>query len=388
MVLRFNQMSGNYKPVPSSYFFNALLDTETIILAANPRIALVARGIMQAAKEMDAPLILELARSESDLSGGYSGLTPAEFARRAEEAAAEVGFDMWALHADHIGVKKGTPEDVATTKELVTGQVEAGFTSFAIDASHLFNFQGGNLREELADNIDATTQIGHHIQEKMAGKEYGLEVEVGEIGREDEHGRVLTRPEEAATFITALNENGVHPHVLAIANGSAHGNTYDAAGHLIEQVSIDIAQTRAVAAALREMGSGVRIAQHGITGTPRELILEHFPHGDILKGNVATYFQNIVWEIFQIFEPELYHDIMEWTLATYREKAPGKADNEIFGKYSKYAIREFFDRIYAVGDDTRTAIDARVYAETLVFLRAFKAGGTAGAVRGYIGTMG
>jgi fructose-bisphosphate aldolase class II len=79
---------------------------------------------------------------------------------------------------------------------------------------------------------------------------------------------------------------------------------------------------------------------------------------------------------------------MEWTLATYREKAPGKADNEIFGKYSKYAIREFFDRIYAVGDDTRTAIDARVYAETLVFLRAFKAGGTAGAVREYIGSMG
>ena len=39
------------------------------------------------------------------------------------------------------------------------GQIDAGFISFAIDASHRFNFQGGNLREELADNIDLHTKI-------------------------------------------------------------------------------------------------------------------------------------------------------------------------------------------------------------------------------------
>jgi len=380
-------MSGNYEPIPSSYFFKALLDRDTIILATNTRIALVMKGILMAAKEMDAPVIFELARSESDLSGGYSGLTPAEFSRRSREAAAEVGYDMWALHADHIGIKKGTPEDIEATKELVSGQIDAGFTSFAIDASHLFNFQGGNLREELADNIDATTKIAKKKKKKMAGKEYGLEVEVGEIGREDEHGRVLTRPEEAVTFIQALNENGVYPHVLAIANGSAHGNSYDSEGHLIEEISIDVEQTIAVADALKQSGSSVRIAQHGITGTPRELIYERFPHGAILKGNVATYFQNLVWEIFRIFEPELFNDIWNWTIETYREKAPGKSDNEIFGKFSKFAVGEFFDRIYAVNDDTKTAIDARVYAETMVFLKAFKADGTARIVREYISSL-
>ena len=55
--------------------------------------------------------------------------------------------------------KKGTPEDIEGTKELVSGQIDAGFTSFAIDASHLFNFQGGDLREELADNIDLHTKL-------------------------------------------------------------------------------------------------------------------------------------------------------------------------------------------------------------------------------------
>ena len=47
----------------------------------------------------------------------------------------------------------------------------------------------------------------------MNGKEFGLEVEVGEIGRKDTEGLVLTRPEEAVGFIQALNENDVHPHV-------------------------------------------------------------------------------------------------------------------------------------------------------------------------------
>jgi len=373
--------NNSFEPIPSSFMFKSLLDKNTIIMTANPRIALVTKGIMRAAKEMDAPLILELARSECNLEGGYAGLTPAAISKITRDAAKELEFDMWALHADHIGIKKGTDEDIEETKKLVDAQIAAGYTSFAIDASHLFNFQGGNLREELADNIDATTKIGLHIKEGMGDKGYGLEVEVGEIGREDENGRVLTQPEEAATFIKALNENGVHPHFIAIANGSAHGNTYDTNGNLIEQVSVDIEQTIAVAQALKDNDLDVRIAQHGITGTPRDLIHNHFPHGDIVKGNVATFYQNIVWDIFKVYEPELYKDIWDWTIANYKEKAPEKNDNELFGKFSKFSIKEFFDRIYSVGEDTLEAIDAMCYAETLIFIKAFNGQGTAQAVR-------
>lgn len=45
---------------------------------------------------------------------------------------------------------------------LVSGQIDTGFTSFAIDASHLFNFQGGDLRDELADYINFHTKIINH----------------------------------------------------------------------------------------------------------------------------------------------------------------------------------------------------------------------------------
>ncbi len=154
-----------------------------------------------------------------------------------------------------------------------------------------------------------------------------------------------------------------------------------AEANLVEQVSIDIPRTMAVAKALRDHNLDVRIAQHGITGTPRDLIHNYFLHGDVVKGNVATFYQNMVWDLFKVYEPELYSDVWNWTLDTYREQAKGKADNEVFGKFSKFAIKQFFDRIYGVGDETKQAITALAYAETLVFLKAFNAGGTAQIVR-------
>ncbi|MFQ6061577.1 MAG: class II fructose-bisphosphate aldolase [Methanosarcinales archaeon] len=372
---------SKYGPIAGSAIFNSLNGHKTIVMAANPRIALVAKGIFKAAKDLDAAVIMELAKSECDLKGGYTGLTPKTFSEKMRQAAEEVEFDIWALHADHTTIKKGDEEEIESTKKLIDAHVDAGYTSFAIDASHLFNFEGGDLREELDDNIRATTILAKHIQKRMGDKPYGLEVEVGEIGREDEHGRVLTKPEEAVVFIKALNENGIYPQVLAIANGSAHGNIYDEFGNLIEQVSIDIPQTKAIAKALKDNNLQVNIAQHGITGTPRELINTQFPKGDIIKGNVGTFWQNLVWDIIKVYQPDLYKEIRNWTLDNYREKAPDKKDDQIFGTYSKFAIKEFFDQIYSVDEETIHAIEAMAYAESLTFFRAFSSKGSAKIVR-------
>ncbi|MFU8766390.1 MAG: class II fructose-bisphosphate aldolase [Candidatus Methanoperedens sp.] len=373
--------NNDFGPIPGSAILNGIAGRKMIVMAANLRITSVATGIFRAAKDTDSALIVELAKSECDLKGGYSGLTPKMFSERANAAARDAGFDIWALHADHITVKKGDSAEIEDTKKLIDAQIDAGYTSFAIDASHLFNFQGKNLREELDKNIVVTTELAKHIEKRMNGKDYGLEVEVGEIGRKDGDGMVLTRPEEAVTFIRALNENDVYPQVIAIANGSSHGNVYDEHGNPVEQVSIDIPLTKAVARALRENNLNVGIAQHGITGTPRELINTQFPKGDIIKGNVATFWQNLVFDIFKVYEPELYMDIRNWTLETYREKNPGKKDIEIFGKNAKFAIKEFFDRIYGVEEDTTNAIEAMAYAESLTFFRAFGSKGSASIVR-------
>jgi fructose-bisphosphate aldolase class II len=370
-----------FGPIPGSTIFSGISGKKAIVMAANVRIATVAEGIFKAAKDTDSAVFMEIARSESDLNGGYTGMTPQVFSEKMNAAATAVGFDIWALHADHISIKKGDAAEIDGTKQLIDAQVKAGFTSFAIDASHLFNFEGKNVREELEQNIRATTDIAHHIQEKMKGKEFGLEVEVGEIGRKDTEGLVLTRPEEAVGFIKALNENDVFPHVIAIANGSSHGHAYDANGNVIEQLSIDITRTKEIAQALRDNHLHVGIAQHGITGTPRDLINLHFPKGDIIKGNVGTFWQDVAFGILKIYEPALYKDIQDWTLEKYRPANPGKKDRQIFDGNCKMAIKEFYKEIYAVDEETNKAMQAMAYAESMVFFRAFGSYGTASAIR-------
>jgi len=372
---------NSFSPLPGSTILKALSGRKTIVMAANIRIASVAQGIFRAAKDTDSAVFMELARSECDLKGGYTGMTPADFSRRMNDAAQAVGFDVWALHADHITIKKGDAAEVDGTKQLIDAQIAAGYTSFAIDASHLFNFEGKNVREELDPNIRITTDLARYIKSRMNGKEFGLEVEVGEIGRKDGSGLVLTKPEEAVTFISALNENDVWPHVLAIANGSTHGHTYDALGNVVEQLSIDIPQTKAIAKALRDNKLHVGIAQHGITGTPRDLINLHFPKGDIIKGNVGTFWQDVVFSTLKVYEPGLYKNIQEWTLEKYRPVNPGKSDRQVFDGNCKMAIKEFFKDLYSLDETTEHAIRSMAYAESLVFFRAFGAYGSATLVR-------
>jgi fructose-bisphosphate aldolase class II len=373
-----------FGPMPGSAILQGISGKKAIVMAANVRIAAVAKGIFQAAKDTDSAVIMELARSECDLKGGYTGMTPKDFSEKMNAAARAVQFDVWALHADHISIKKGDAAEVEGTKQLIDAQIQAGYTSFAIDASHLFNFEGKNVRAELEENIRVTTELAHYIRSRMNGKEFGLEVEVGEIGRKDTGGLILTKPEEAVEYIRALNENNVFPHALAIANGSSHGHTYDAQGNVVEQLSIDIPQTKAIAESLRRNNLNVGIAQHGITGTPRELINLHFPKGDIIKGNVGTFWQDVAFNTFKVYEPALYQEIQDWTLEKYRPLNPGKKDRQIFDGNCKMAIKEFYKQIYSVEEATEQAMVAMAYAESLLFFRAFGAYGTASAVRKFI----
>jgi fructose-bisphosphate aldolase class II len=368
------------EPLPGNKVYNTLKNEKSIILACNPRITIgVAKGVFRAAKDLDAALIMELARTECNHKVGYTGLTPQTFSQNLKKANEEIGHDVWVLHADHIGVKKGTPEEIQDIKDLISAQIEAGYTSFAIDASHLFNFEGKTIEEELAPNIKATIELGNFIKEKMAGKEFGLEVEVGEIGREGSEGMVLTKPREAVTFIKKLNDAGINPNLIAIANGSTHGNIYDKDGNPIAQTTINIEQTQAVARALRENNFDVRIAQHGITGTPLEIIRDKFPHGDILKGNVATLFQNIVFDALKKHHPDLWKEMFDWTIKN--KPIEGKKPEEIFGKNGKNAPKVFFDKIYSMSSECRQEVEEKSYEAASDHIKAFKAEGSASIVR-------
>ena len=359
----------NYKPLDGGKMYEVLRDEKMIIMAANVQIVPgVLEGIMQAAKDLKSPIIFELAKSECNLVDGYTGMMPDDFAKVCFETAGKIKLSNWVLHADHIKVKSLSEDEIHDTEKLIKAQIDAGFSSFAIDASFLFDLNAKNEADQLKENIDVTTRLAKFIKKHYINENFGLEVEVGEIGKKDANGMVLTSPKEAVTFLQELDKNDIHPHLLAIANGSAHGNIYKN-GKEVPQSAINIKLTKEVADAIKSAGFFTKIAQHGITGTPLSLIKKEFPKGDILKGNVGTFWRNLVWKVFKKYESKLFKKIYNWTLKNYQDNK--KSEEEIFGKKGKYAIREFYDEINVVRPSTIEKLKQKSYTEAKKFIKAF-----------------
>lgn len=352
-------------PIPGNLLFEALTPPREIILAINPRVTIeVIEGILKAAKDTENIVILELALSEMNLKGGYTGLTPKAFAERVKKAAENVGWFGYVLHADHVVVRKGTDEEIENVKRELEARVEAGFTSYAIDASYLFDVSKDTVPEQLKRVIQVGTELFKYLDEMIGHRNYGREGEVGEIGKSE-----LTEVEEALHYVKSMKENGVNLHWLAINNGSKHGVSVDAQGNIIPQLGINLKRTVEIVQALWDNGYPTRVAQHGISGTPLHLIAEAFPKGMINKGNVATYYMLMVYDILRIYEPELYKKIYKWVIEKYRKE--GTPEIEIFTENCKNAIKEFFNEFEKISDETREAIRAKAYAETLLHIKAF-----------------
>jgi len=325
----------------SKDILRVLKDVEVIIMACNTRIKHVIPGILRAAEELDAVVGFELAKSECDLTGGYTGFTPDTYFQTVTDYATSTGHTRpFFIHGDHITIKDTSAAAIESGRELIKAELEAGYTSFAIDAS--FN--------PIPDNIRIATDLAQPIL--AAG--IGLEVEVGEIGLTGTE-KQLTTVEEATTYIEGLAQNGVHPDMLAINNGSKHGNYLEG-----EPVHIDLERTGEIYNAIK--GRGVVIAQHGITGTPMHLVGKFADYG-IRKGNVGTHWQNVA---HQHLPADLMAEMKAW------------AESE--NKNVKMASKPFKERIDAVGAETVAAIEQAAYETAKEFFVAFRAPGTASRV--------
>ncbi len=314
-----------------------LRDDSVIIAACNARIKHVIPGIMRAAEDLDATLCFELALTEGGLDGGYTGMDPRTYWETVVGYADEVGFTRpFFIHRDHTTVKDTSTERIEYARRLLRVSLDEGYTSYSIDAS--FN--------ELPDNIRITADLARPIND--AG--LGLEVEVGEIASTGAEGEVTT-VEEALMYITELTDMGLHPDFLAINNGSKHGNYLPG-----EEVHIDLARTQEIYNAVRPFG--VVIAQHGITGTPPNMIGRFADHG-IRKGNVATQWQNLCHDLFP---EDLKADIEAWLEDT--------------GKNIKMATAPFKERIDSIPEENIRAIEERAYREAREMFVHFRASGT------------
>lgn len=152
----------------------------------------IIQGITDAAKELNAPLILQVSK------GARNYANPV-YLRKLVEAAVEVTDLPICLHLDH-----------GDSYETCVSCIEGGFTSVMIDGSHL----------TFAENIALTKKVVEYAHA------HGVTVE-GELGRlagvEDEiqvksEDSSYTQPDEVEEFVT---KTGVDS--LAIAIGTSHG---------------------------------------------------------------------------------------------------------------------------------------------------------------------
>lgn len=327
--------------------FSAFRNENQILMACNTRIRHVIPGIMKAAEELDAVVAFELTRTEGGVDGGYTGQTPEIFSETVIEYAERCGFTRpFIIHGDHTTVKNTSPDEIASAQRLIDAQLAAGYTSFAIDAS--FN--------PLADNIRITAELA----QKIAAEGYGLEVELGEVKPVGVSSN-LTTVEETEEFLSGLAEQGIHPHLLAIDNGSKRGNYLDG-----EMVRIDLERTSEIhQVALRHGLSG--LVQHGITGTPLRLVGKLADYG-IRKGNIGTLWQNVAHAGLPL---DLMDDMRRWA----REN----------GRDIKFATGVFKPRIDAIPEENVRQIVDMAYREAKEFLLAFRAKGSASRLAQILG---
>lgn len=152
----------------------------------------IVQAIVDAAKEVNAPLILQVS------AGARKYAKPAYLKKLVEAAVLDSGLDI-ALHLDH-----------GDSFEICKQCIDDGFTSVMFDGSHL----------PYEENIAVTKQVVEYahargvVVEAELGKLAGVEDEVN-VKAED---ATYTDPDQAVDFV---KRTGVDS--LAIAIGTSHG---------------------------------------------------------------------------------------------------------------------------------------------------------------------
>lgn len=178
--------------VTTKEMFEKALTQDYAVGAFNVNNMEIIQGIVEAAQEEKAPLILQVS------AGARKYAKPAYLLKLVEAAIMDTGLDI-ALHLDH-------GEDFDICKKCV----DDGFTSVMIDGSkHPFE-ENMRLTKEVVEYAHSKGVVVEAELGKLAGIEDNIKV--------DARNATFTDPEEAAEFVA---KTGVDS--LAIAIGTSHG---------------------------------------------------------------------------------------------------------------------------------------------------------------------
>ncbi len=178
--------------VTSKDMFKKAYDGGYAIGAFNVNNMEIVQGITEAAKELQAPLILQVSK------GARAYANPIYLRKLVEAAIEDTGLPI-CLHLDH-----------GDTFETCKDCIDTGFTSVMIDGSH----------HPFEENIAVTKKVVEYahdhgvVVEAELGRLAGVEDEV-KVSAEDSS---YTRPDEVEEFVSRTGVDS-----LAIAIGTSHG---------------------------------------------------------------------------------------------------------------------------------------------------------------------
>ncbi|WP_295865650.1 class II fructose-1,6-bisphosphate aldolase [uncultured Oscillibacter sp.] len=247
--------------VTSTEMFKKAYDGGYAIGAFNVNNMEIVQGITEAARDLDAPLILQVSKG----ARAYANHT--YLVKLVEAAAIECPNIPIVLHLDH-------GPDFETCKSCIDG----GFTSVMIDASG----------KPFAENIEITKKVVEYahdhgvVVEAELGTLAGVEDDV-KVKAEDSS---YTRPEEVEEFVSKTGCDS-----LAIAIGTSHGAykfkpeqcTRNADGVLVPPpLRFDVLEE------VSKRLPGFPIVLHGSSSVPQEFVKMVNEHGGQMPNAIGV----------------------------------------------------------------------------------------------------
>ena len=236
--------------VTTTEMFKKAYDGGYAIGAFNVNNMEIVQGITEAAKELEAPLILQVSKG----ARAYANHT--YLTKLVEAAVIETGLPI-ALHLDH-------GDSFETCKSCIDG----GFTSVMIDASS----------KSFAENIEITKKVVEYAHDHGVV----VEAELGTLaGIEDEvvvaEGNAsYTRPEEVEEFVAKTGCDS-----LAIAIGTSHG-AYKFKPGTNPQLRFDVLEE------VSKRLPGFPIVLHGSSSVPQDFVAKVNKFGGNMPGAIGV----------------------------------------------------------------------------------------------------
>lgn len=292
--------------VTTTEMFRKAYDGGYAIGAFNVNNMEIVQGITEAAKEVSAPLILQVSKG----ARAYANHT--YLMKLVEAAVIETGLPI-CLHLDH-----------GDSFEICKSCIDGGFTSVMIDASS----------KPFAENIEITRRVVEYahdhgvVVEAELGALAGIEDEV-QVSAEDSS---YTRPEEVEEFVTKTGCDS-----LAIAIGTSHG-AYKFKPGTKPQLRFDILED------VSRRLPGFPIVLHGSSSVPQEFVKMINENGGNMPGAVGVPEEQLRHAAsLSVCKINIDSDLrlaLTGTIRKYFAEHPGDFDPRQYLKPARSAIRE------------------------------------------------